>query len=96
MSDGAATAEISVDRLARYLAWSDRVMNATASSTRFENESARYWQYIEPKYRGRWLALAAALLGATDAHEVGARGRPKNESREEWRQRQIPSEWPTL
>ena len=70
MSASADEVVVTIESLAKWLAWSDRATSVTASVTRFSAGADRYWEFITPQYRGIWIAFASSIVGRTPVREV--------------------------
>lgn len=54
--------ETTVDDFAKYLAWADRASDIFRPED-FRKNADRYWGMIDTQWKGKWLNLAAKLLG---------------------------------
>ncbi len=60
---GATETTVRVESLAKWLAWADRA-NDSNRPAKFKESADRYWnEHAAETLKGRWLALAAGLLG---------------------------------
>ena len=79
--DGATSATIDAERLAAWLAWSDRATLGGSRAKTFRVDAGRYWDQLAEHGREAWRSLAVALITGDDGRASNRRdGRPGSQA----------------